>query len=107
MKDVMKISLLILVIGIAMSGISFAAEDFTSGDHATLASLYESKAAEQQSLVSQHERMKTDSDVRRRNQSATAMKEMETHCDGIIATAKTLKKELLNFAEWHKKQVTQ
>ena len=105
MNKLMRVaSLFVFVLGLGYSAVSYAEEEFSSQDHSVLASVYEKKASEQNMLVSVHERMKTDSDVRRRNQSATQMQEMERHCDGIIAAAKALKKEFLNFAEWHKKQ---
>lgn len=95
----------VFVLGLGCPAVSYAVEDefVTVQDHAALAGLYEKKAAEQDLLISQHERM-VDSDFIRKNPSATAQNEMREHCGAIVATAKGLKAELLSVAEWHKKQ---
>lgn len=102
-RKVVVISLAAAALGFA--GISTAAEDFpATGDHAALAALYEQKAAEQNHLVMEHERMMSDSDFMRKNPSASAQMEMAKHCGALISAAKSLKSELESFAEWHKKQ---
>ena len=97
-------SLAVFVLGLGYSAVSYAADEFDAAqDHATLAGLYEKKAAEQNSLINQHERM-VNSDFIRKNPSATAQNEMRQHCGAIMAMAKGLKAELLSASEWHKKQ---
>lgn len=99
-------SLVVFVLGLGYSAVSYAADEFVAAqDHATLAGLYEKQAAEQNSLINQHERMKVDSGwLRKINFNASAMAEMQRHCGAIIEKAKALKVELSNAAEWHKKQ---
>lgn len=83
----------------------YAADDFVNAqDHATLASLYEQRAADEDALINQHERMKRDSDFYRKNSSATAQGQMDQHCSAIIEKAKALQAELTKTAEWHKNQ---
>ena len=98
-------SLVLFFLGLGYSAVSFAAEDefVAAQDHATLAGLYEKKAAEQNSLINQHERM-IDGDFIRKNPSATAQNEMRRHCSAIVAKAMDLKVELLSAADTHKKQ---
>ena len=97
-------SLVVFVLGLGYSAVSYAADEFAAAqDHATLAGLYEKQAAEQNSLINQHERM-VDGDFIRKNPSATAQNEMRKHCSAIVAKAKDLKAELLSAAESHKKQ---
>ncbi len=105
MNKIMRVaSLVVFVLGLGYSAVSYAADEFVAAqDHATLAGLYEKQAAEQNSLINQHERM-VDSDFIRKNPSATAQNEMRQHCGAIMAMAKGLKAELLSAAEWHKKQ---
>jgi len=105
MNKLMRVaSLAVFVLGLGYSAVSYAADEFaTAQDHATLAGLYEKKAAEQDSLINQHGRM-IDSDFIRKNPSATAQNEMRGHCSAITAMAKGLKAELLSASEWHKKQ---
>lgn len=105
MNKLIRVGVLVgLVLGLGYLGVSFAADEFTAAqDHAILAKLYEKKAAEQNSIINQHERM-VDSDFIRKNPSATAQNEMRKHCSAIIKKAKDLKVELLKTAEWHKSQ---
>ena len=108
MNKLMRVaSLVVFVLALGYSAVSYAVEDefVAAQDHATLAGLYEKKAAEQNSLINQHGRMKVDSGwLKRINFNASAVAEMQRHCDAIIDKAKALKGELQSTAEWHKKQ---
>ena len=94
----------VFVLGLGYSAVSYAADEFVAAqDHATLAGLYEKKAAEQNPFINQHERM-VDSNFIRQNPSATAQNEMRGHCGAIVEKAKALKAELLSASGWHKNQ---
>ena len=78
----------------------------TKTDHKDLASSYEQKAKEQDAIVAEHTQMKQDF-VRRFfiNEKISPMykiREMEKHCDTIIAEASKLRDEFTEFAKWHK-----
>ena len=105
MNKIMRVtSLVVFVSGLGVSAVSYAADEFSMAqDHAALAGLYETKAAEQNALINEHERM-VDSDFIRKNPSATSQSEMRQHCSMIVAKAKDLKAELMSTAAWHRKQ---
>ena len=105
MTKLSKITMASMVaFGLGGSSMAVAEEGFAQiKDHKQLASLYEQKAAEQTTLISEHERM-MDSDFMRQNPSATAQAEMRKHCSEIITKAKALNAELLTSAQWHRKQ---
>lgn len=96
---------MVFTLGLGYSAAAFASDEFVNAqDHATSADLYAQKAAEQSSLINQHERMMKDSDFMRKNPSATAQMEMAQHCGAIISAAKNLQNELKSAGDWHKKQ---
>lgn len=105
MKKIVNLMVFMFVLGILAPVVAIAEDDFVSApDHATFTALYKKQAAEQTSLINQHERMKNDSAWHRMNPSATAKAEMARHCEAIIEKAKALKAELEKARDWHEAQ---
>ncbi len=107
MKRTVSISLL------ALSLIAFSAavraeeagEIMQAKDCAAMCAVYDKKVGGMETLINEHERMKVDSGwLKRINFNASAMAEMQTHCDAIILKAKALKEELKSMSEWCKKR---
>lgn len=77
-----------------------------AADHESMAAGYEKKAAAQEELVAEHTRMKQDYRARffinEKVTPDTKIREMEKHCDSIIAEAAQLETEFLDFAKWHR-----
>ncbi len=99
----------LLVAGLVLlpGKIVFAAETAqAASDHLAMAASYEGKAAAQDALIAEHTKMKADYKNRFFvNEKVTPLdkvRQMEDHCDAIIATAQKEKDELLEYAKWHR-----
>ena len=82
-------------------------------DHKAWSQIYEKKSQEQEAVIADHTKMRITVgkyyglDTSPNGTMALAIgREMQGHCDEIVAAAKKLQQELLEFAEWHKNQAT-
>ena len=77
-----------------------------ASDHLAMAASYEEKVTVQDALIAEHTKMKQDYKERFFvNEKVTPLgriREMEDHCNGIIASAQTEKGQLLELAKWHR-----
>jgi len=80
-------------------------------DHLALAASYEEKAAVQDTLIGEHTRMKADYKdrffVNEKLTPLNKIREMENHCNAIIAAASAEKGQLLDMAKWHRMRASE
>lgn len=99
------ISTLMFVLAFSMRAQADQISD-TVADHQAMAAQYEEKAAVQDAVISEHTKMKEDYKakyfINEKVSPMTKIREMEKHCDTIIAEASALKAGFLEFAKWHR-----
>lgn len=103
---------------------SFAAVEQPLSDHLEQAKSYEEKAKVYEKMISEHEQMQKDYqknfDFHRSNNysgsssprhapandflSPLMYAQMHKHCENIVKASTSLRKHVLEFAEWHRKQ---
>jgi len=108
---------LIIAIGFAwclpLMAVYAAQSDPGISDHRAWSQIYEKKAQEQDVVIADHIKMRVQVgkyyglDTSPNGTTALAIgREMQIHCDEIVAAAKKLQQELIEFAKWHKNQET-
>lgn len=107
-KNNLKIIFLILILQSLLVLPTYAIEDALEAakSHEEAALNYEQKAAAQDTLIAEHQQMKKEYKQRYFiNEKVTPIsriQKMEKHCDAIIKDAEELKRDMLDFAKWHR-----
>lgn len=108
MTNVKWVFLTILALGVPLLSAHSESSNLEISDHKAWSQIYETKAQEQAAVVADHKKMRDS--VGKYYGLSTAPsgtidlaigREMQAHCDDIIAAAEKLKEEYLKFAEWH------
>ncbi len=103
---------LALVFGFALAQNLSAAEPAqATADHLKMEKYYEDKATEQDAIIAEHQRMKSEYKqqyfINEKVTPVNRLKEMEKHCDAIIHDAQKLRADYLESAKWHKMRATE